>query len=98
MNQAYSSLLREQGNAFVTPSFEETVDRFDWLDTIENEALYRGLCALTDVDLELLRLVFHMTVERKRKRRNGSSVLNRPSANILKRSEKTVGGLIFLSF
>ena len=50
----YSSLLREQGDAFVTPSFEETMERFDWLDTIENEALYRGLCALTDVDLKLL--------------------------------------------
>lgn len=54
----YSSLLREHGDAFITPSFEETLDQFDWLDTIENEALYKKLRALTDADLELIRLVF----------------------------------------
>lgn len=55
----YSSLLRTHGDAFITPSFEESLDHLDWLDTIENEALYMGLSALTDADLELLKLVFH---------------------------------------
>ena len=33
------------------------MEYFDWLDTIENEDMYRKLRALTDTDLKLLTLI-----------------------------------------
>ena len=55
--KGYSSLHRKFSAMSVTPNFEEDLEYFDWLDTIENEDLYRKLRALTDTDLKLLTLI-----------------------------------------
>ena len=55
--KGYSPLIREFAGMSVTPNFEDDLEYFDWLDTIENEKLYRRLCSLTNTDLKLLTLL-----------------------------------------
>lgn len=55
--KGYSTLIREFAGMSVTPNFEDDLEHFDWLDTIENEKLYRRLCSLTNTDLKLLTLL-----------------------------------------
>lgn len=54
---AYSSLHHAHGDVFNASGFEESMDHSDWLDGIENEALYQALSELADDDRELLKLV-----------------------------------------